>query len=307
MRRRGEVGDGIERLRYSRATTMIDRLEALAALHATGTTGHAAVGLRITQSAVSKRIAALEAELGMKLVERRGRHARLTPDGVRLLNDAQPLLFRLREVLQARAQPTREVVSLAATDSLLASWLPELLRRCLERKPGLHVELHAHRGPALLERVRSGRYVAGICPAWRGDRDLVSHELAREPMVIVPARLGTLPQLDPLPVWTIEEKSTTWEAIGASVKRTRRTAGYALEVQGRLESFTALVQVARAGFAHTLVPLGVATQLGVAEHSVAVPGLVRPIALVARKSAFHGAGVQSLVRELDVLKVTLFR
>lgn len=43
---------------------MLDGIEALIALERTGTVSEAAVQLRLTQSAVSKRIKALESELG---------------------------------------------------------------------------------------------------------------------------------------------------------------------------------------------------------------------------------------------------
>ena len=76
---------------------MIAYIEALAALADQGTMGKAGMRLRITQSAVSKRIAALETELGKKLVERRGRRLKLTPAGVRLLEKAEQQKERGRD------------------------------------------------------------------------------------------------------------------------------------------------------------------------------------------------------------------
>ena len=64
---------------------MLDQLDALRALHETGTTRRAATRLRVTQSAVSKRIAALEERVGAPLLERHGRNVRLTPAALRLL------------------------------------------------------------------------------------------------------------------------------------------------------------------------------------------------------------------------------
>ena len=49
---------------------MIDNLEALVALAECGTMSKAALRLSITQSAVSKRIANLQVQLGKPLVER---------------------------------------------------------------------------------------------------------------------------------------------------------------------------------------------------------------------------------------------
>jgi DNA-binding transcriptional LysR family regulator len=282
---------------------MLDRIEALQALAEAGTMGRAAATLRITQSAISKRIGALEAQLGAKLIERQGRHVRLTPDAQRLLSEARPLLRSLREVLQPRSTRPEQPLRVAATDSLLASWLPGALRAVLDRLPELQLELHAHRGPMLLERVRSGDYVLGLCPASAGDAELVARELAREPMVIVPARLAPLSPGPVVPVWAIEQRSLTWEAIATRLPRLRRKAGFAIDVVGRLESFTALVQVARAGFAHTLVPIGVASDLGVPrDRLLLVAGLSRPIAAVGRRSAFERPAVRALLGGLaDVL------
>lgn len=282
---------------------MLDRLEALAALAQAGTMGRAAAQLRVTQSAVSKRIAALEAELSLTLIERDGRRVRLTAEARRLLEEARPLLTSLRDVLQSRGALREPVLRVAASDSLLASWLPGALRRALDQLPELRVELHAHRGPMLLERVRSGDYALGICPLAESDGELVSRELVREAMVIVPARLAALPASELLRVWAIEERSLTWEAISGRLTRSRRSAGFAIEVEARLESFAALVQVARAGFAHALVPRGIARDLGVpASKLVPLKGLTRPIAAVARRSTHERRAVRSLLAVLgDVL------
>jgi len=285
---------------------MIDKLEALAALRVAGTMGQAATALRVTQSAISKRIAALEAELSVKLIERHGRRVRLTPEAERLLAEARPLLASLREVLHARATRPRDVLRIGATDSLLASWLPGLLRVALDRLPGIDVELHAHRGPTLVERLRSGDYALGFGPASVGEPELVVRELAREAMVIVPAGLEPLARVPLVSVWSIETRSLTWEAIASRLGRLKRSVGFGVEVTRRLETFTALVQVARAGFANALVPIGVARDLGVPlDRLVRLPGLSRPIAVVGRRKGLEQQAVRALLAELARLWPTV--
>src|SRR5687768_16380590 len=128
---------------------MLEQLDALRALHETGTTGRAATRLRVSQSAISKRTAALEARVGRALLERHGRNARLSPAGLRLLEEALPLLRALEERLSAVEAAGPTTVRVAATESLVASWLPEVLRVALDAvsDAGLRLELHAHRGP----------------------------------------------------------------------------------------------------------------------------------------------------------------
>ena len=97
---------------------MIANLEALIALAEVGTMTRAATALRITQSAVSKRIAALEARLGLPLVEPDGRRVRLTADGTRLLQRAAPLVAELKSALMAEASEPAGVLVLGVSESI---------------------------------------------------------------------------------------------------------------------------------------------------------------------------------------------
>ena len=58
---------------------MIEGLEALLALERTGTISEAAAQLRLTQSAVSKRIQSLSDSMKFAVIEPDGRRVRLTP------------------------------------------------------------------------------------------------------------------------------------------------------------------------------------------------------------------------------------
>lgn len=258
---------------------LIEPLEALRALRDEGTTGRAAARLRLTQSAVSKRLAALEAHVGAPLTEPVGRRLRLTPEGERLLADAEPLLVRLREVLAARG-PTLGVVTVAATESLLCADLPGRLRLAAEVAE-VTLELHAHRGPVVVERVREGACAVGVVAGVVTAPDLVVRPLGEEALVVV-GEAG--------PLWTVEARSLTWPSIERGVAR----AG--LVVEGRMESAAALVQVARAGIARALVPAGIAAAMGAT--GAPVPGVTRPISLVARSGALARPSVRAFAGAL---------
>ncbi len=279
----------------SQEENIVTGLAALRALSHTGSVTGAAVELRLTTSAVSKRLTALEATVGRSLKEPAGRGVRLTPEGERLLAEADPLLAQLRAVVADRSDAPARVLKLAITESALVSWAPAALRAALDSDPALKIELHAHRGPVVIDRVGSGRYDLGICTVTAPPEGLVVRELGDEPMVIVPR--GLLPLTgDVVPVWTLEAKSATWQVIEGRVERRSRAWGFTVRVDGRLESAAALVQVARAGFAHALVPRGTALALGVPpEALVALPGLARPVGVIGRHHTLAGASVARLV------------
>jgi DNA-binding transcriptional LysR family regulator len=275
---------------------VLEQLDALKALKETGTTARAAVRLRITQSAVSKRVAALEAQVGAALIEREGRGCRLTAAGERLLREALPLLASLRDVVdEAASHAGPSVVRVACSESLLASWLPGVLATVRDRAPGLRLELHAHRGPALVARVASGDADVAIAVDAAAEEGVVSRSLGAEPMVLAPRAGDALkPKAgDVVECWTIEERSLTWASIEPRLRSLKRRTGWEIRVTGRIESFTALARLAAAGFAHALVPRGIAI------GGVVVPGLDRPLALLSRKTAMQREGIARFVAEIE--------
>lgn len=282
----------------SQEESIVGGLAALRALSRTGSVTGAAVELRLTASAVSKRLTSLEGSVGRALKEPHGRGVRLTPEGERLLAEADPLLAQLRAVVADRSDAPARVLKVAIAESALVSWAPAALRAALDSDPALKIELHAHRGPVVVDRVASGRYDVGICTLTAPPEGLVVRALGDEPMVIVPR--GLLPVCgDVVPVWTLEAKSATWQAIEGRLERRSRAWGFTVRVEGRLESAAALVQVARAGFAHALVPRGTALALGVpAEALVALPGLGRPVGVVGRRATLAAPAVARLVSVL---------
>ncbi|HTO56868.1 MAG TPA: LysR family transcriptional regulator, partial [Pseudomonadales bacterium] len=77
---------------------MIENLETLVTLSKTGTMMETSTVLKISQSAVSKRIAALERYYDRPLIERHGRRVALTHHGTRLVEKVTPLISELRSV-----------------------------------------------------------------------------------------------------------------------------------------------------------------------------------------------------------------
>lgn len=267
---------------------MFDELEALFALKEMGTMGKAALRLRITQSAVSKRIQSLENRTGAPLTEATGRNVRLTEAAEKLLLHARPLLAELKSCLHSPSEEPARPLSMGVSESLLASFAPRALARVLARVPGLALELHAHRSPVIVEHVRSGRYQLGLCAEAGAPKELHSLFVAREPMVLIPSGLKPFRWVkgQDIEVLAIEPSSATWAGLSRQLAGFERASRIRLVVTRSLESFTAIAQLARAGFGHALVPFGVATALGLGKRALLLPGpgLMRELTLIGRRS-----------------------
>ncbi len=277
---------------------MLSNLEALHAVATHGTVTRAAVALRLSQPAVSKRLAALADEVGEPVVERAGRGVRLTATGRALVQRTAPLLAELKAALGGERGEHRGRVSLGVSESVLASWGAAALARVAAALPGLELEIHAHRSPVALERVRAGEYLLALVAVGRGRHpDLASQPIADEPMVVVPSGLAPITQTGRLPVLTIEPTAATWRAIAARAEA-------AFEITATVESFSGLVQMARVGLGHALVPRGVALAMGVPEEHLMPTELTRPVALLGRHAVWSRPLVAALRAHLATAGVT---
>jgi len=280
---------------------MIDNLETLVALSKAGTMMEASTALKISQSAVSKRIANLERYYDRKLIERHGRRVVLTHHGTRLVERVTPLLSELRSVFLEDNALRKGKIILGVSEAILASWGPRLFSKARQRLPGVELEFHAQRSPVVLDRLRSGEYMVGVCTGTPdADTDLVSEVIRLEPMVILPSGLRPIAYEvgESLSVITIESRSGAWASIEEDMARLNLTRAVSLE------SFFSVAQMALAGFGHGLVPAGVASTLGVASGDVielAQDGLTRPVRFVARKSMFAQDLVRSFYEEVSAL------
>ncbi len=275
---------------------MIDNLETLITLSRTGTMMETATILKISQSAVSKRIASLENYYDRDLIEREGRRVVLTYHGLRLVEKVMPLISELRSVFLEDSAKRQGKIITGVSEAILSSWGPSLFSEVQSDLPDVQFTFHAQRSPVVLDRIRSGEYMVGICTGSSdSDSDLQSEIIRLEPMVIIPSALSDIDYEigDSLDVITIESRSGAWRSIEESMKRLNLRRGVSLE------SFFGVAQMAISGFGHGLVPEGVAKTLGVSPEQVISfegHGLSRPVRFVARKSIFSQSIIQSFYR-----------
>jgi DNA-binding transcriptional LysR family regulator len=124
-----------------------------------GTVSKAAVQLRIAQPALSRQVAGLERELGVKLFDRVGRRLLLTSVGEQLLSDCRTLL-NYGETVRERATLLRKgdsgVLKVAASPQHIESVFAGLLPKYRKSFPGVDVLLREGSGREILEMLERG-------------------------------------------------------------------------------------------------------------------------------------------------------
>jgi DNA-binding transcriptional LysR family regulator len=110
----------------------------------TGSLSRAAAQLKISQPTLSRRIAALEEQLGARLFVRTPRGLLLTDDGETVLEGARRVeqeALSIERMAEAAQQTLTGTVRISLTEGLGTAWLPQKLAAFHRKHPGLCVEL----------------------------------------------------------------------------------------------------------------------------------------------------------------------
>lgn len=150
-----------------------------------GSLSAAGRSMAMTQPTVSKLIAALEASLGVRLLERGPARAVLTDEGLRFLDSARRLVEDYEEAvasLDERARQPRGLVRISAPLALGELRLNALMLRALQQYPELQIDLILEDRfvDPVEERFDLTVRIGGELPA-----DLVARPLATWPRYIV--------------------------------------------------------------------------------------------------------------------------
>lgn len=127
----------------SLAQITIKQLEAFVQIADSGGFRSAAERLNTTQPSISARINALEAQLGLKVMDRDAGSVALTPVGERLLLKARKVLSDVEDLLQATGDPGvfSGTLRLGVTEMIAHSWLSDFLTEFAEIFPNVAIEL----------------------------------------------------------------------------------------------------------------------------------------------------------------------
>jgi len=145
-----------------------------------------AIGL--SQSAVSHSIKELEAEMGVRLLDRTTREVMLTEAGQQLATRLNRLLDDLNTtVLDVRSYGEQRsgTVRVAASQTPSAHLMPQCLASSQQRYPDIRVILHDRVQQWVLQSVRNAEVDFGIVIGPLNDTDFDSEEILQEPFLLL--------------------------------------------------------------------------------------------------------------------------
>jgi DNA-binding transcriptional LysR family regulator len=197
------------------------RLRAFAAVAREGSFSGAAEQLYVSQPAISKHVASLEAEVGSQLVVRNRRGAHLTPAG-ELLADyvlrAEALLANARRALAAGGDAQVGTLAVAASGIPGTYLLPSVLARFHEQHPAVELDFRLSTSAGALDLVRAHEVELALVGGLTVPPELESEPLVEDEVVLVgpPSLAGRrlrAKDLDGLTWISREEGSATREAV----------------------------------------------------------------------------------------------
>ncbi|NJN04267.1 MAG: LysR family transcriptional regulator [Leptolyngbyaceae cyanobacterium SL_1_1] len=282
----------------------ISQLEILAAIARSGSFSDAALKLDISQSAASRAIASLEAELGVPLLVRGRFGARLTLIGERIMAHTDQILD-LREQIDYEVNLEKGLygsqLRIASFRSAATHLLPAIIAHFCQRFPRVEVSLSEH-DPAGVERsLRAGDADIGLVPLPRSE-EFCAWEIARdEYVVLLPHSVGYVP---PEITWSDLAQHDfillNYAECTSAVRNHWATWGQPLRVAYLIKEDSTIVSMVAEGLGAAILPRLAAMPIpdGIQVRSLPVP-LERVIGAATLGNAPHPPSVQAFLEVLQ--------
>jgi DNA-binding transcriptional LysR family regulator len=277
-----------------------------------GSIARASGSVHVVASAISKRLAQLEAQFGTALLIRRRHGVELTSAGEALLEDARAMLLsaqRLEQDMAAFAAGVRGQVRVLATVSVMAEALADDIAAFLHqpKHAGIRVDVEERVSPAVVQGIRDGVASVGICWDAADLRGLQARTYRRDQLAVV------VPPGHPLAGRSSLSfvESLDWEHVGLPVNsavevmlmRAATDRGRRLNFRMIVTNFDAAMRIVRAHLAISIVPIEAvapyATAYGLKIFRLTDPWARRRFALCYRDEATLTPAARELVNHLS--------
>ncbi len=264
----------------------------------------------LVPSAVSKRLAALEAQIGAPLLLRARRGVEPTPAGHALLRQSRELLAameRMHAELSDFAAGVQGSVRVVASASVLAGWLPDDVAAFLAQHPQVRVTLDERAGQDVVREVREGAADLGVTWDRIDSRGLPQRPYRRDHLGVAMLAGHPLAQRDSLRFADLLDHPQVGIVPGGQLDRLLRQQAallgrdYAPRMQ--VASLEAGARIVAAGLGLAILPFEVAVSPIGASRMVLRPlaedWAERHLVVVSREERWLSATTRALASHLD--------
>lgn len=226
------------------------QLRTFVAVAQQGSFSQAGQAIGLSQSAVSHSIKELEAEMGVRLLDRTTREVLLSEAGQQLATRLERLLEELNTTLldvRSYGEQRSGTVRVAASQTPSAHLMPQCLASSQLRYPDIRVILHDRVQQWVLQSVRNAEVDFGIVIGPLQDADFDSEEILQEPFLLLCHQDDALAQV-PQAQWSM--------LAGRAMVLQDYASGSRLLVDAALQRLALNVQVVQEiGHPATLYPM----------------------------------------------------
>ncbi|WP_312470631.1 LysR family transcriptional regulator [Neobacillus sp.] len=218
--------------------------------------------LHVAQSAVSRQIFNLEAELGVSLFLREGRNVKLTPIGTMFLEQmeqAMKLIDNAKREVEEYLDPEKGTIRIGFPSSLAAYTLPTVISAFRERYPHVKFQLNQGSYPELIDGVVKGEFnLALLGPVPKKEKKIKGKTLFTENIVALLPSIHPLAEKRILKLGELREDSFILFPKGYILREIIDNAcgqiGFHPQVSFEGEDIDAIKGLVSAGLGVTLIP-----------------------------------------------------
>jgi DNA-binding transcriptional LysR family regulator len=232
-----------------------------------GSITQGAARANLALASASERLRNIEADAGVRLLERRPRGVVTTEAGEALAHHARLILRQqalLRGELQDFAAGARGTLHLYANTGALTGFLPQRLAPWLAARPRLHVELKERASTEIVRAISAGWVEAGVISDAVETAGLVLHPVAKDPLVLIVPAGHRLAKRGTVRFGEILDERFVGLAPGNALQDHiddhARAAGRALTLRIRMKTFEALCEMVAHGIGLGIVPQAIASR-----------------------------------------------
>ncbi|MGE5157304.1 MAG: LysR substrate-binding domain-containing protein [Gemmatimonas sp.] len=219
--------------------------------------------LNTSQPSLSRQIRDLEAEVGVKLLERQARGVVLTAAGRVFLDHARLALLQVEaatEGARRAEQPEKRAFSMGFLAGQEVVWLPHALRIIREEAPGMEITLSSQSSPDLAVALMCGKLDVAFLRPEPHSTGLSFKFLTKEPLIaVLPAdhRLTSRRKIRPqdLARETYVSSARISPVLNAVIQGYARKAGITLKAEYEGDNLPSAMSLVVSTGGVTLIPL----------------------------------------------------